>query len=181
MLTILISPHEYYDPVKNEFINVQYNGIIEMEHSLHAISEWESTWCKNFIGRKDCTREEMIDYFRCMTLTQNVDPNVFRTLSDKTISKINAYIDSPRSATKIKRKNNRPVNNGKFVSSEEIYSWMVENGIPFTCDKWNFNRLMNLIEICSIRNNPSKKGKGLNPIDRYEKILANRRHFNTRG
>ena len=43
---------------------------------------------------------------------------------------------------------------------EAVKSGMVDYGIPFDpCEKWHFNRLMTLIEVCSIKNQPPKKMK----------------------
>ena len=45
------------------------------------------------------------------------------------------------------------------ITSEEIYYWMIESGVPFECEKWNINRLLTLIRICNIKNQPPKSLK----------------------
>jgi hypothetical protein len=46
---------------------------------------------------------------------------------------------------------------------------MTAFNIPFTCEKWNFSRLMALIEIAGEENNPDKKKMG-----RGETLAQNR-------
>ena len=77
MLTVTIPAAEYYDDVKNEFLNTKRQDL-QLEHSLVSISKWEAKWNKPFIGKTTKTNEETFDYIRCMTLTQNVDPMVFK-------------------------------------------------------------------------------------------------------
>jgi hypothetical protein len=41
---------------------------------------------------------------------------------------------------------------------------MCGNQIPFECEKWHLNRLLNLIQICGIKNDP-KGGKKMGKKD----------------
>ena len=41
---------------------------------------------------RDKTPEELLDYVKCMTITQNVDPNVYQFLTDDNLRDINSYI-----------------------------------------------------------------------------------------
>ena len=72
MLEIIIPESEYYDEVNNQFINNQ-ERVLRLEHSLVSISKWEAKWQKPFLSNKDKTVDEILDYIRCMTITQNVD------------------------------------------------------------------------------------------------------------
>ena len=74
MLEITIPETELFDGVEN-FIHVK-EQTLRLEHSLVSLSKWESKWHKPFLSKKRRTMEESIDYVRCMTLTQNVDPSV---------------------------------------------------------------------------------------------------------
>lgn len=142
-----------WDPVKEEFYTVPETRFT-IEHSLVSISKWESTWQKPFLKTKNKTPEEMLDYIRCMTLTQNVKPDVYARLTPEIINDIWAYVESPMSATVImdpaeQKEGQAP--SREVITSELIYSWMVEHKIPFECQKWHLNRLMNLIKILNKR------------------------------
>ena len=156
MLELNVPEREYFNSEKNEFFIIK-SQTLRLEHSLVSISKWESKWCKHFLGNKDKTNEEILDYIRCMTLTQNVDPMVYHGLSNKEIDKICDYIDAPMTATTFSGKEKAP--SLRVITSEEIYYQMIALGIPFECQKWHINRLLTLIKICNIRNNPKKMGK----------------------
>ena len=52
--------------------------------------------------------EETIDYVKCMTLTQNVNPEVYNYLTNSNINEVNKYIALPMTATRFsKRKKHR--------------------------------------------------------------------------
>ena len=154
MLQIKIPASEYYDEVNNEFVYVK-EQTLQLEHSLVSISKWESKWNKPFLAQKDMTAEELLDYIRCMTITQNVNPLVYMNLPSEVIDRINDYINAKMTATWFNHREKRA--SREIVTSEIIYYWMVALGIPFECQKWHLNRLLTLIEVCSIKNQPSKK------------------------
>ena len=69
-----------------------------------------------------------------------------------------------------------------MVTSELIYYWMVALEIPFECQKWHINRLMMLIQICSIKNQPDKKMSKKSTAQQNAMLNAARRHkSHTRG
>lgn len=160
MLKIVVQPRKYWDSKREIFFTYPEKPVtLQLEHSLVSISKWESKWNKPFIAnsKKDQrTDEEMRDYIRCMTLTQNVDQNIYMFIPDDIIREVTAYINAPMTATTFSNtKDNKP--NREIVTSELVYYWMTAFGIPFTCEKWHFNRLMTLIKICGIKNGPEKK------------------------
>ena len=97
MLKITVPATELFDGVGN-FINTK-EQTLQLEHSLVSLSKWESKWCKAFLGKQDKTEEEILDYVKCMTLTQNVNPEVYKRLTAANYDAINAYIEAPMTAT----------------------------------------------------------------------------------
>lgn len=173
MYTLEIPETEFFDERKSEFILVKASSI-KMEHSLVSISKWESTWKKPFLSKGNKTYAETIDYFKCMTITQNVDPRVYDAITPKQIKEIENYINANFTATTFNNKNNKKSN--KLITSELIYYWMTELNIPMECQKWHFSRLMTLIEVCNLEKTPKKKKRNnRDTLNRYAAINAARR------
>lgn len=157
MLQIAIPSIEYYDSVRNEFFTVK-GQVIQLEHSLVSISKWESKWNKPFLSKEQKTVEEFLDYVRCMTLTQNVNPMLYQNINPDISKQIMDYIEAPMTATTFHDYPGAPRRgSSEIITSELIYYWMVALQIPFECQKWHFNRLMTLIRVCNIKNSPKKK------------------------
>lgn len=155
MLTIVVPEREYFDDDKNEFVHTK-EVTLQLEHSLVSLSKWESRWKKPFLSDTEKTPEETIDYIRCMTINNNVDPSVYRRLTNGMVQRINEYISDPMTATTFSEDKHQKKNR-EVVTSELIYYWMVALQIPFECQKWHLNRLITLIRVCNIKNSPPKK------------------------
>lgn len=154
MLKIFVPSGELFDELSGRFITV--NGReLQLEHSLVSISKWESRWKKPFLSDQPKSREETMDYVRCMTISQNVDPNVYLGLSEANVNAVNKYIDDPMTATTFK--NDKKKASHQIVTSEIIYYWMISLGIPMECQKWHLNRLLALIRVCDEKNQPGRK------------------------
>ena len=155
MLQIDIPYQEFYNEATGEFDHIE-PCTLNLEHSLISLSKWESKWKKPFMSDKGNTRAELVDYVRCMTLNQKVDPKIYQNLTISQLEKIKDYITDPATATTIsdRRMNRRP--NKEIITSEVIYYQMIAFGIPFSCEKWHLNRLLMLIRICGIKGTPSQ-------------------------
>lgn len=180
MLKITIPPMELWDESKEEFVTFK-GQTLALEHSLVSLSKWESKWCKPFATSQEKTLEETIDYIKCMTLTQNVDDDIYNYLTQDNIKEINRYIDAPMTATWFSESNNRS-SNRKQITSELIYYWMIALNIPFECQKWHLNRLLTLIRVCNEENQPAKKMSTRDIIERNRALNeARRKKLNTKG
>ena len=178
-ITIPISP-EGWDEAKQEFVEPKYQTI-QLEHSLVSLSKWESKWQKPFFSTKGQTEEETLDYIKCMTLTKNVDPDVYNHLTIENIKAVKEYIDAPMTATTFS-KDDKGSKNREIITSELIYYWMIASNIPFECQKWHLNRLITLIRVCSIKNTPPKKRSKRDIMSRNAALNASRRkQLNTKG
>jgi len=155
MLKLIIPSRELFDDQKQEFVHSKEYEL-QLEHSLVSLSKWESKWHKPFISSKDKTPEETIDYIRCMTITQNPDPSVYFLIRQKEIDLVADYIDAPMTATTFSKPKETKTNK-EVITAELIYYWMIAFTIPFECQKWHLNRLLTLINVCSIKNQPPKK------------------------
>lgn len=174
MLKITIPKTEIYDPVKNEFCYVK-DHTISLEHSLVSISKWESKWHKPYFLKERKTYEETIDYLRCMTLTQNVDPKVYYCIPETELVRINAYIEDPMTATWFSDEKELKGKGGRIITSELLYFWMTAYNIPFECQKWHINRLITLIRVCNEETKPKKKMNQNQILARNAKLNKKRR------
>ena len=150
MLQITIPASESWDERKEEFIISTKEQTLQLEHSLVSLSKWESKWHKSFLSQEEKNYEETIDYIKCMTITQNVKPEVYDHLTHSNITEINKYIDNPMTATTF-YENTQKSGKKPIITSELIYYWMISNNIPMECQKWHLNRLLTLIRVCSIK------------------------------
>ena len=116
-----------------------------------------------------------------MTLTQNVKQDVYDHLTKENIDEINKYIEAPMTATHFyEDKNNRP--SRESITSELIYYWMIALNIPFECQKWHINRLLTLIRVCNVKNQPPKKMSKRELMSRNAALnAARRKQLNTHG
>lgn len=162
MLPITIpASGDMWDPVKEEFVQGTDETTIVLEHSLISISKWEEIYEKPFIGdgteKYDKTPEEILDYIKCMTITPVNDERIFNAMTKENVDEVTKYIYSKRSATVINYLGKKEEEKKEIITSELVYCWMTLLNIPFKCAQWHINRLLNLIELCSIKNDPNPK------------------------
>ena len=157
MLRITIPGGDMFDERNNKFKRIK-GQTIELEHSLISISKWESKWKKAFLSHATRTEDEIRDYVRCMTITPDVNPDLYYCLTVENIQMIQLYIDDSMSATTF-RGTNKPKGAPAPKTSEQIYGAMVALGIPFECQKWHLNRLLTLIHECEILNDGGKMSR----------------------
>lgn len=180
MLKITIPGEELWDEKEEVFIYKE-DITLQLEHSLVSVSKWEAKWHKPFLGDEEKTIEETIDYIRCMTLTQNVDPLVYHSIDGDLIQKVKDYISDSMTATWFSNTDkNQPRH--EIITSEIIYYWMITLNIPFECQKWHLNRLLTLIRVCNVKNAPPKKLSRREIMERNAAINAARRKtLNSKG
>lgn len=185
MLHITVPKHEFYDEATQEFLETD-EVELTLEHSLISISKWEAKWKKAyFSSKKDSkTKEEILDYIRCMVIfPRDVDSKVLRALTEKNYEDIVAYIEDPMTATVINDRSPQPTNQNKVMTSEMIYYYMIAQNIPMEFEKWHINRLLTLIRVCAIKNDPHPKKMSSAAIAKQNRALnaARRKQLHTKG
>lgn len=182
MLTINVpTVVDVWDETKEEFLSGEEMKVT-MEHSLKAISEWESRHHKHFLHNKDLNQEELLDYYRCMV----VEPkhiqakDLVRIVADpNTMKIIENYVSDPYTATTFSEaQKNSLKSNGvgrDIITAEIVYYWMVSLQIPFECENWNINKLLTLIQVCNIKNTPPKKMNMKDAMSQQRSLNAARR------
>lgn len=182
VLRITVPAQEFYDESKEEFVETKEQTII-MEHSLISLSKWEAKWKKPYLSDKPKTKEEMLDYLKCMTVgPKNLDPAVYSALTKENFDEISEYIKDPMTATTINERR-RPGGNREILTSEVIYYYMIAQNIPVEFEKWHLNRLIMLIRVCAIKNDPNKEKMSRSAIMKQNRALnaARRARYGTRG
>ena len=156
MITVNVKDREIYLDDKDEFHEIK-GGEFHLEHSLYSISKWETKYLKPFVTTEKTT-EELMDYFSMMNIDESryLDP---LGLTNDQIQKIVSYIEAPKTAQTFKE-DNTPGSSGamkEIVTSDLVYYWMSALQLPFECQYWNFDRLIALVRLASIKNAPEKK------------------------
>lgn len=184
MLTITIPKSREWDETKEEFIQIP-ETTFSMEHSLISLSKWEQKWHKPFMDHQNNkTTEEIIDYFRCMTVTPAINPDIYNHMPIEVINKIMEYIEDPMTATWFSEEEVKKSGIGRreIITSEIIYYWMVTLNIPAQFEKWHLNRLITLIRVVNIKNSPPKKLNKKETLARNRKLNSLRKaKYKTKG
>lgn len=174
---------ELWDEEKRVFIPVpaRKEQTLKLEHSLVSLSKWESKWCKPFFSKQEKSNDEIIDYIKCMTITPNISPDVYDGLTEENVKQINDYISAPMTATYFSDDSDSRAGR-EIVTSELVYYWMIALGIPFECQKWHINRLLTLIKVCNVKNQPPKKRSTKEIMSRNAALnAARRKKYNSKG
>lgn len=154
---------------------------VDLEHSLVSLSKWESKHLKPFLSGESKTKEELFDYIIDMIQTPGIGLEIIDSLSQSNIEEIQAYIESPYSATTFGR---MPGNrrSSEIITAELIYYWMVAFNIPFVCETWHLNRLFALIRICNVKNSkPEQMSRHDAAVDRARLNAERRERLGTKG
>lgn len=173
MLEIVIHGGEFYDDGSGRFVQIK-DQTLKLEHSLVSLSKWESKWHKAFLSREPKTTAELVDYIRCMTITQNANPDVYVAITPQILKEVSAYIDASMTATTFPP-DKRGKGSREIVTAEIIYYWMICENIPFECQKWHLSRLLTLINVCKAKNGPQRKMSRKEIMARNRALNASRR------
>lgn len=181
MLELTIQAYTLFDDATQEFTEVP-ERTIQLEHSLLSISRWESKWNKPFLSEEAKTDDEIVDYTKCMTITKNVPDIAYHMITLEQFKAINEYISASMTATVIHDKEPGRGKN-EVMTSELIYYYMIACNIPFECEKWHLNRLMTLIKVCGIKNDPNPKKQSVAETMKSNAALnaARRKKMNSKG
>ena len=180
MFQVELPEREWFDEVKGEFMKTKKESF-QIEHSLVSLSKWESKWCKPFLVKDPKTNEEIVDYIRCMTITQNVNSGVYDNIPNTVFEEIETYINAPMTATWFSDKKD-PKASREVVTAEIIYYWMIAHNIPMECQKWHLNRLLTLVRVCNIKNAPEKKQNKRDMLSSRAALnQARKAQYNTKG
>ena len=172
-IKIRIPQQELFNEETNEFFTVKETNLI-LEHSLVSISKWESKWHIPYLSNNEKTPEQVIDYLRCMTITQNVNPEIYNYIPMDEAIRIKEYIEDPMTATTITKQEGKG-RSRKVLTSELIYFYMFSYNIPVDMEKWHLNRLLMLIDVFNEENKPKKKMSKQQVMSRNASLNAARR------
>ncbi len=183
MFPIQLEPKEIWDEDNEQFLyfGPEKTLNLNLEHSLVSISKWESKYHKPYLSSEK-TADEALDYLQMMVVGEyedKIDKDWFKVLTRQQVEEIDRYVNDPMTATtfssdketKEKNGNKNKKLNGEIITNELMYYWMTALNIPFECQYWHLNRLITLVRVCSIKNQPKdkKKKKGLTSTQMAER------------
>lgn len=184
MLTITIPATELFNDETQKFVNTK-ETTLQLEHSLVSLSKWEQTWEKPFLGKDDRNTIETIDYIRCMTISPEVPPQeVYNAITNTLMNQIAEYINKKMTATWFSEVPGQSrAQSGETITAEIIYYWLIALQVPFEVQTWHLNRLLTLIRVVNIKNDPKKKMMPKKDAAAQQRMLNEQRKvkFQTKG
>lgn len=157
-LSITIPGQEYIEP-DGITIHTDEPTTLVLEHSLISISKWEAIWKKPYLDETtDKTNDELYSYIQCMTIKGDCSDEVLSRINAETYRKIIDYLEDKKTATVVKHPK-KPPKSDQYITSELIYSWMVEYRIPPQYEKWHLSRLLTLIDVINENHKDPKENK----------------------
>jgi hypothetical protein len=179
VLSITVLGNEYFDEERSEFVYPE-SEVVELEHSLAVLSRWEAKHEKPFLGKKDKTQEELLDYVRMM-IQSDTDPAVISRFTEENFEQIGAYMNSKMTATWFSDIPGQ-ARNGETITAELIYYWMSSFSIPLEFENRHINQLFTVIRIHSLKNQKPKKMSKAEALRKQRELNAQRqKDLGTRG
>lgn len=180
MLKIIVPGEESWDAENRVFVTIG-DVELELEHSLVSLSKWESEFEKPLLSEEKKTDDEIFAYFKAMTLTPDVPPEVFDRLSSENLNQINSYISGKMTATWFREEIKQP-KSSETITAELVYYWMFTCGIPMECENWHLSRLFTLIRIFNVKNSkPQKRSPAEIAAERRRLNEERRKQYGTTG
>lgn len=150
---------------------------LNFEHSLISLSKWEQKYKKPFFGKNKEEKkspEESAYYIKCMLITENAPVGFLNQLKPEQIHELMEYMNDKQTATWF-REDPKQRPSAEIVTSELVYYWLVQFGIPFEVETWHLNRLLTLVKICSIKQTKPKKMSKAQQAEEFRRLNAERR------
>lgn len=163
---------ESYNDETREFVSEKFE--LELEHSLVSLSKWESKFEKPFLNTESKSVEEILWYIKAMVITKEVPDEVFENLTEDNLTEIDRYINAKMTATWFSDSENQK-RSRQVITSEVIYSWMIDHNIWIECENWHLARLFTLIRVCNQKNAPKKKMSRNEVLQKQRELNAKRR------
>lgn len=173
MLTIVVPETELFDNTTQKFVTAP-TITLSLEHSLIAISKWESKYKVPFFKNLEYLSQhrhfdKFLYYINCMSTKGEIQKSVLERLTIDNIKEITEYISDTHSAS---ISNSGGGGNSRTpITSERIYALMACYQVPPEYAKWHINNLLIVINMCSEMHEDPKKRKRSNPsatVDFYE-------------
>lgn len=179
MLKIQLDGSTSYDEATMRFIKTE-PITLEFEHSLSALSKWESIWEKPFLSKTPHSTDETISYFHCMCLTPDVPLETIMRMSQEDADSISEYIQRSMTATWFNEKQSKL--NREVITAEIIYYWMISAQVPMEWEHRHLNQLFTLIKVINAKNTKPTKMSHSDAAARQRAINeANKARYNTKG
>lgn len=152
MLELYFPPVEDFNDSTNEFVIISKGGMFRFEHSLKSITKWEKKYCKRFFDDRAKTSTELLDYYIFMCLDRGLTKRHLLENPDL-VNKIYEYTRTRHSAVTL---NSKGSGEGPPLCSEVLYAYMSLGHVPYECDKWNIENLLNTLSFISFLQDPNK-------------------------
>jgi len=178
MLRLKVVTAENFNEVAQQFVPAK-TEMLELEHSLVSLSKWESKWEIPFLDNEKKTDEQVLDYVRMMYLGGDFPEEIIQKLTEKHYSEINGYINAKMTATWFSEESAQPSHD--IITAELIYYWMIALGIPFDCQEWHLNRLLTLVKVCNLKNDPKGKHRSETAAERRQRNEQMKAKLGTKG